>query len=64
MTCPFCPPRLDAEQIVLENADALFLRQPQPVLIGSGIIIPRFKDEPFAGRGIRYWLKQEGNRRG
>ena len=124
MTCPFCPPRLDAEQIALENADALFLRQPQPVLIGSGIIIPRqhretpfdltpeewnatfsllrevkalldrdyapegynlgwncgqvggqeifhahlhviprFKDEPFAGQGIRYWLKQEENRR-
>ena len=27
-------------------------------------VIPRFADEPFAGRGIRYWLKQEDNRRG
>jgi histidine triad (HIT) family protein len=26
-------------------------------------IIPRFADEPFAGRGIRYWLKQKENRR-
>lgn len=26
-------------------------------------IIPRFKDEPLAGKGIRYWLKQPGNMR-
>jgi diadenosine tetraphosphate (Ap4A) HIT family hydrolase len=26
-------------------------------------VIPRFADEPFAGRGIRYWLKQAENRR-
>ena len=26
-------------------------------------VIPRFEDEPFAGRGIRYWLKQDTNRR-
>jgi diadenosine tetraphosphate (Ap4A) HIT family hydrolase len=26
-------------------------------------IIPRFKDEPLAGQGIRYALKQPGNRR-
>jgi diadenosine tetraphosphate (Ap4A) HIT family hydrolase len=26
-------------------------------------VIPRFKDEPFAGRGIRYWIKQESNKR-
>ena len=26
-------------------------------------IIPRYKDEPYAGRGIRYWLKQEANKR-
>ena len=24
-------------------------------------IIPRYKDEPYAGRGIRYWLKQDEN---
>jgi len=24
-------------------------------------IIPRFKDEPYAGRGIRYWLKKDEN---
>ena len=26
-------------------------------------VIPRYNDEPFAGRGIRYWIKQEENRR-
>lgn len=26
-------------------------------------IIPRFSDEPHAGKGIRYWIKQEDNRR-
>jgi diadenosine tetraphosphate (Ap4A) HIT family hydrolase len=26
-------------------------------------VIPRFEDEPLAGRGIRYWLKQTTNQR-
>ena len=26
-------------------------------------VIPRFWDEPLAGKGIRYWFKQENNRR-
>jgi len=26
-------------------------------------IIPRYADEPFAGRGIRSWIKLEDNRR-
>jgi len=25
-------------------------------------VIPRFEQEPYAGRGIRYWLKQDSNR--
>ena len=25
-------------------------------------IIPRYKDEPFAGKGIRYWLSQDENK--
>ncbi len=25
-------------------------------------VIPRFRQEPYAGRGIRYWLKQPANR--
>lgn len=122
MDCPFCQPRLD--QVYLKNDLCLFLMQPEPVLVGSGVIIPRahretvfdltpeewqatysllarvkaylddvyqpqgynlgwnsgktagqevfhahlhviprFADEPYAGRGIRYWLKQEKNRR-
>lgn len=26
-------------------------------------VIPRFADEPFAGRGIRHWLKSSANQR-
>lgn len=26
-------------------------------------IIPRFKDEPYAGKGIRHWIKQPENKR-
>ncbi|ESU31152.1 hypothetical protein G3A_18205 [Bacillus sp. 17376] len=26
-------------------------------------VIPRFKDEPLAGKGIRYWIKQKDNMR-
>ena len=124
MACPFCQPWLDQTQVILENDHCLFLMQPQLVLSGSGLIIPRlhretvfdltpleweatydllqqvkpyldksfhpqgyslgwnagetagqeifhahlhviprFADEPFAGRGIRYWLKQEANKR-
>lgn len=123
--CPLCPPyRGEGQQVVLENAHCLYLRQDQRVLQGSGLIvprahretvfdltpaeweatrdllaqvrrlldqefkpggynvgwncypvagqsimhahlhvIPRFPDEPFAGKGIRHWLKSEANRR-
>ena len=124
MPCPFCPPALDPAQVILQNTHCLFLQQPEPVLVGSGLVvprqhretvfdltadewqatfsllqqvkalldrqyapdgynigwncsrvggqevfhahlhvIPRYRDEPFAGKGIRYWLKQEANRR-
>jgi diadenosine tetraphosphate (Ap4A) HIT family hydrolase len=123
-TCPFCPPNLDKTEVILANETCLFLQQPEPVLIGSGMIIPkrhretlfdltedewqdslallrdvkalldqyyapdgynvgwncgqvggqhvfhahmhvipRYQDEPFAGKGIRHWLKQEVNKR-
>lgn len=26
-------------------------------------VIPRFRDEPYSGRGIRYWIKQKENMR-
>ncbi|QTD39672.1 HIT family protein [Sporosarcina sp. Te-1] len=26
-------------------------------------VIPRFADEPFVGKGIRYWIKQDENAR-
>ena len=108
----------------MRNAHCLFLKKPEPVLVGSGIIvpvrhretvfdlipeeweatlallhevkalvdgeyaphgynlgwncgrvagqavfharlhvIPRHADEPLAGKSIRYWLKQDANRR-
>lgn len=122
--CPFCQPLDNSQYTVLQNELCMFLQQPQDVLIGSGVLvpkahretafdltlpewtatyallheaktrlekewqpdgynlgwnvgsvggqdifhahlhlIPRFKDEPFAGKGIRYWLKQPENRR-
>ncbi|TMV43031.1 HIT domain-containing protein [Paenibacillus mesophilus] len=125
MCCPLCFPENDSEQqIVLSNEYCLFVQKPQPVLLGSGLIvprkhretvfdltpqewqatfvllqeakefldkeyhpqgynvgwnighvggqeifhahmhvIPRFEDEPLAGKGIRYWLKQSSNQR-
>jgi len=123
--CPFCDPQeADGQCVVLENTHCWFIQQPQPVLVGSGIIvpkqhretvfdlreaewaatfdllrqakhkldaehhpdgynvgwnngavagqsvfhvhlhvIPRFADEPLAGKGIRYWIKQPANQR-
>ncbi|MEX2207275.1 MAG: HIT family protein [Myxococcota bacterium] len=122
--CPFCAPELDEQRVEDSNDLCLFLRSHDPVLAGSGIIvprahrrdvfelsreewaatfellgrvkttidrefgpdgynigwncgapagqevlhthmhvIPRFADEPLAGRGIRHWLKQDANRR-
>ena len=124
MQCPFCPPALNIAQVMLENTHCLFLQRPEPVLVGSGLIIPkqhretvfdltteewqetftllhrvktlmdqqyapngynigwncgqvggqevfhvhlhvipRYRDEPLAGKGIRYWLKQDDNKR-
>lgn len=34
----------------------------QEVMHAHMHVIPRFAQEPYAGRGIRYWLKQEPNR--
>jgi len=35
----------------------------QHVVYAHMHIIPRFKDEPFAGKGIRHWLKKDENMR-
>lgn len=122
--CIFCQPNISTETIILENQFCLFLQRKEPILIGSGLIVPRqhketvfdlspdewratqeilqqvkklldkecqpdgynvgwncgvtagqevfhahlhvlprYKDEPLAGKGIRYWLKQENNQR-
>ncbi len=123
MNCPFCPPKVNDNAILLENDLSLFIDLKQSILQGSGIIvpkahrqstfdltteeitstfslltevkalldteynpqgynlgwncgavagqtvfhahlhvIPRYASEPYAGKGIRYWLKQESNR--
>jgi diadenosine tetraphosphate (Ap4A) HIT family hydrolase len=42
MNCPFCNLESnDRQEVVLENALCLFLQEPQEVLIGSGIIVPK-----------------------
>ena len=42
MTCPFCClENNQRQQVVLENEHCLFLQEPQEMLIGSGIIIPK-----------------------
>jgi len=122
--CPFCPGGAWLYGLELENDLCLFLAGREPVLQGSGVIIPRahrptvfdltpaewvatfdllqrardllreryqaeafsvgwncgptagqdvphahlhviprFADEPFAGRGIRWWLRQPENLR-
>ena len=117
MACPFCA--LDPAEILLESERCLFIATRDPVLVGSGMIvprahretvfdltptfvllqqartmldrlhrpdgynvgwnsgavggqevfhahlhvIPRFREEPLAGKGIRYALKQPSNRR-
>jgi histidine triad (HIT) family protein len=35
----------------------------QTILHAHLHVIPRFSDEPYAGRGLRYWLKQPANKR-
>ncbi|MCE2413000.1 HIT domain-containing protein [Candidatus Poribacteria bacterium] len=123
MNCPFCPPKVNDNAILLENDLSLFIDLKQSILQGSGIIvpkahrqstfdltteeitstfslltevktlldteynpqgynlgwncgavagqtvfhahlhvIPRYASEPYVGKGIRYWLKQESNR--
>ena len=122
--CEACGSEVPHEHVVLEDEYCWFLRKPQAVLEGSGIImpkrhrdtvfeltpeewaatremvlaakalidrelspdgynlgwncgsaggqqtlhahlhvIPRFGDEPYAGRGIRWWLNHEDNLR-
>jgi diadenosine tetraphosphate (Ap4A) HIT family hydrolase len=122
--CQFCPPALNQNEIILENALCLFLQNEGSAVAGSGLIVPRthsetvfdlshaewtatfdllhtvkeyldgqhhpagynlgwncgsvggqkvfhahlhviarFGDEPFAGRGIRYWFMQDENKR-
>lgn len=73
------PVEWQATYDLLQQAKALLDEQHQPhgynvgwnvgVTGGQEIfhthlhVIPRFTDEPHAGKGIRYWLKQEANRR-
>ncbi len=65
-----------ASFVLLQQAKDLLMQELQPdgwnVLPAGGQhvpiahlhIIPRFNDETFAGRGIRWWLKSPDNTRG
>lgn len=35
----------------------------QEILLAHLHVIPRYDDEPLAGKGIRYWIKQDLNKR-
>ena len=40
--CPFCPDRIgEGHTVVRENEHCFYIEQPQKVLTGSGIIVPR-----------------------
>ncbi len=46
MTCPFCHPEsAERLQVVLENEHCLLLQEPQEVLVGSALIVPRVHRE-------------------
>ncbi len=48
MSCPFCQPVLRIDQVILQNAGCYFIQQTEPILIGSGLIIPRrHLESPF-----------------
>ena len=122
--CKFCPGSLNAKEIILQNADCVFIQNVESAENGLGLIlprvhretvfelapgewaatlellkeakeyldnkhqpdgynvgwncgaiggqhifhahmhvIPRYGDEPFAGKGIRYWFAREENKR-
>lgn len=71
MTCPFCA--LDPNEIILAGEryqpDGYNVGWNSGAVAGQEVfhahlhVIPRFADEPLAGRGIRYALKQPTNRR-
>jgi diadenosine tetraphosphate (Ap4A) HIT family hydrolase len=44
--CPFCPDRIgEGQSVMMENEHCLYIEQPQKVLAGSGIIVPRLHRE-------------------
>jgi len=72
------PEEIDATFALLKHVKAMTDEQYHPdgynvgwncLAVGGQIamhahmhVIPRFRQEPYAGRGIRYWLKQPANR--
>ena len=41
MNCPFCPPKINDNAILLDNELTLFIDSRHSILQGSGIIVPR-----------------------
>lgn len=57
MKCPFCDLESnDRQEVVLENEYCLFLQEPQEVLIGSGIIIPKEHREALFDLTEEEWI--------
>lgn len=57
MKCPFCDLESnDHQEVVLENEYCLFLQEPQEVLIGSGIIIPKEHRESVFDLSDEEWI--------
>lgn len=57
MECPFC--NIDSktrQEVILENEHCLFLQEPQEVLIGSGLIIPRKHRETVFDLTREEWI--------
>lgn len=57
MKCPFCNlVSNNRQEVVLENEHCLFLQEPQEVLIGSGIIIPKEHRETVFDLTDEEWI--------
>jgi diadenosine tetraphosphate (Ap4A) HIT family hydrolase len=57
MECPFCNfDSKNRQEVILENEHCLFLQEPQEVLIGSGIIIPKKHRETVFDLTHEEWI--------
>ena len=60
--CPYCSLKASDQKVVFRNDLVWFVRDRQEVFHAHLHVIPRFRQEPMAGQGIRSHLKSEANR--